>query len=408
MNPSKHKMTVLAQICKLIPGHMVKKLAEKHGVDEQARTFSPWSHVVSLMFAQVSHAMGLNDVCDALQNHKGVLTTIRCATAPSRNGLSNANRTRNPAMAEALFWEMQKHLESMPEGIGMARKYCALPSRFKKTITAMDSSTIKLFANSLDWAKHRRRKAAAKMHLRLNLQEFLPEMVIVKTAGTHDSTEAKELCAGVKSGEIVVFDKAYIDYKHLYVLNNRKVSWISRAKSNMKYEVAGQHKATSGKTIRDEIIMLTCPNACKNYPEKLRLVESWVTIDGKEKRMTFISNNLEWAASSVSDLYKARWGIEVFFKELKQTLQVADFLGYNENAVKWQIWTALLVYLLLRFMAFQSKWTHSFFRLFTVLRGVLWSCLDMFSVLASYGTAGAVVRLRIASEQAYLPGFAPT
>ena len=86
MNPSRHKMTVLAQICKLIPGHMVNKLAAKHGVEEQARTFSPWSHVVSLLFTQTSHAMGLNDVCDTLRNHKGVLTTIRTATPPSRNG----------------------------------------------------------------------------------------------------------------------------------------------------------------------------------------------------------------------------------------------------------------------------------------------------------------------------------
>ena len=407
MNPSRHKMTVLAQICKLIPGHMVNKLAAKHGVEEQARTFSPWSHVVSLLFTQTSHAMGLNDVCDTLQNHKGVLTTIRRATAPSRNGLSNANRTRKPEMAEDLFWEMLKHLEGISEGFGMARKYCSLPKRFRKTISTMDSSTIKLFANCLDWAKHRRRKAAAKMHLRLNLQEFLPKMIIVKTAGTHDSAEAKELCADVKAGEIVVFDKAYIDYKHLYSMNTRGIFWVSRSKTNMKYKSVGQHKGSMGKIIRDEIIELTCPNVGKKYPEKLRLVEAWVKIEGKEKRMTFITNNFEWAASSVSDLYKARWGIEVFFKELKQTLQLADFLGYNENAVKWQVWTALLVYLLLRFIAFQSKWGHSFFRLFTVLRGVLWSCLDMFSVLESYGTAGAVVRLRAVPEQGYLPGFAP-
>ena len=228
MNPSRHKMTVLTQICKLVPGHMVNKLAAKHGVDEQARTFSPWSHVVSLLFTQVSHAMGLNDVCDTLRNHKGVLTIIRAATPPSRNGLSNANRTRNSGMAEDLFWEMLRHLESMSGGFGMARKYCALPRRFKRTISAMDSSTIRLFANSLDWAKHRRRKAAAKLHLRLDLQEFLPKMIIVKTAGSHDSTEAKELCADVKAGEIVVFDKAYIDYKHLCLLNNRVVSRVSR------------------------------------------------------------------------------------------------------------------------------------------------------------------------------------
>ena len=190
-------------------------------------------------------------------------------------------------------------------------------------------------------------------------------------------------------------------------MNTRGIFWVSRSKTNMKYKSVGQHKETKGKTIRDEVIELTCPKAGKKYPEKLRLVEAWVKLEGKERRMTFITDNFDWAASSVADLYKARWGIEAFFKELKQTLQLAGFPGYNENAVKWQVWAALLVCLLLRFIAFQSKWGHYFFRLFTVLRGVLWSCLDMFSILESYGTAGAVVRLRAAPEQGYPPDFAP-
>jgi len=123
------------------------------------------------------------------------------------------------------------------------------------------------------------------------------------------------------------------------------------------------------------------------------------------KKMTFISNNLEWAASSICDLYKARWSIEVFFKEIKQTLQLSDFMGYNENAVRWQIWTALLTYILLRFIAWQSKWEHSFIRLFTALRGVIWNCLDMYSVLECCGTAGGKARMRVTPEQACLPGF---
>jgi hypothetical protein len=106
-------------------------------------------------------------------------------------------------------------------------------------------------------------------------------------------------------------------------------------------------------------------------------------------------------------LYKSRWGIEVFFKEIKQTLQIADFMGYSENAVRWQIWIALLVYVLLRFIAWQSHWKHSFTRLFTVIRGVLWSCLDLFSLLDCCGTARGAPRMRAAPDQCYLPGFAP-
>ena len=106
MNPSKHKMSVLAQIFKLIPRNLIPKLANEHGVDKQSRSFSPVSHVLALMFGQLSHALGLNDICDTLQNHSGVLTTIREATPPSRNGFSHANRNRNADMAEDLFWKV--------------------------------------------------------------------------------------------------------------------------------------------------------------------------------------------------------------------------------------------------------------------------------------------------------------
>jgi hypothetical protein len=408
MNPSKHKMTVLAQIFKLIPRNLIPKLAHEHGVDKQSRTFSPVSHVLALMFGQLSHAIGLNDICDTLQNHYGALFTIREAVPPSRNCFSHANRKRNADMAEKLFWMVLGHLESISPDFRLhGRRYCAFPRRFKKVINIVDSSTIKLIANCLDWAKHRRRKAAAKMHLRLDLRSFLPKFVLVKSAGSNDAKEAWEVCAGISSGEIVVFDKAYVDFKHLYALMLRGVFWVTRAKDNMQYEVVGQHSKPSGNIIRDVKIRLTGTNTSKWYPETLRLIEAMVEVDGKLKKMTFITNNFEWSASSICDLYKARWSIEVFFKEIKQTLQLADFIGHNENAVRWQIWTALLVYVLLRFIAWQSKWAHTFVRLFTALRGVIWSCLDMYSVLTCCGTAERPVRMRAAPEQCYLPGFTP-
>ena len=406
MTPSKSKVTVLCQIAKLIRRNLISKLANKYGVSEKTRTFSPTSHILSLIFAQLSHALGLNDVCDTLNNHSGVLTTIRGSTPPSRNGLSYANRNRNPDMAEALFWETLKSLESRnPQFRLGGRKYCAFPRRFKKCISVVDSTTIKLIANCIDWAKHRRRKAAAKMHLRLDLASFLPAFILVKSAKNNDAKEARTVCANIKDGEIVTFDKAYVDFKHLYELLKRGVSWVTRTKDNMKYEVVGRHMAPKGNILRDVVIKLTGTNTSKWYPERLRLVEALVEVDKKMKRITFITNNFEWASLSVCDLYKARWAIEVFFKEIKQTLQLSDFMGYNESAVKWQLWTALLAYVLLRFIAWQSNWEHTFIRLFTALRGVLWSCLDMFSVLNCCGTAGGRPRMRSTPDQCYLPGF---
>ena len=409
MNPSKHSLTVLAQLFKLIPRNLIPKLANEYGVSRKCRRFTATSHVLALMYAQLSHAISLNDTCDCLRNHSGALGSMREAVAPSRNALSNANRVRNADMSEALFWNVLAGLKSISPGFALqGRHYCGIPRRFKRVINVVDSTTIRLVVNCLDWAKHRRRKAAAKMHLRLDLRSFLPEFVLVKSASTNDLAQSYEVCAGVRAGEIVVFDKAYVGYEHLYSLTKRGVFWVTRAKDNTQYEVVGQHSAPKGQIVRDVYIRLTDPKTSRKYPGILRLVEAIVEVNGKPKLMAFLTNNMEWAASSICDLYKSRWGIEVFFKEIKQTLQIADFMGYNENAVRWQIWTALLVYILLRFVSWQGKWKHSFTRLFTVLRGVLWSCVDMFSVLSCCGTAHGTLRIRAAPEQCYLPGFSPS
>jgi Transposase DDE domain/Domain of unknown function (DUF4372) len=404
---SKRNITVLKQICNLIPSHLVQKLARKHSVDKKSRTFSPWSHVVTLLHVQLSHALSINDVCDTLENHAGALLDIRGATPPKRNTLSYANRNRDPQMAEDLFWEVFVHLQSLKSDFGFGHKYAAVPWRFKRLINAVDSTTIKLFVNCIDWARHRRRKAAAKMHLSLNLQSFLPRVVRVKSAKGHDSGEASRLCACLEAGEIAIFDKAYIVWAFLFELTKREVFWVTRAKDNMDYETVGQHAVSKGRIIRDDLIRLRGVKASQDYPKELRLVEADIMVNKEMRRMTFITNNFEWAASSICDLYKSRWAIELFFKQIKQTLQVADFLGYNENAVRWQVWIALLAYILLRFLGHVSAWGYSFNRLFTLLRGILWSRLDVMDTLKSCGTACGNSRMRAAPENAYLPGLAP-
>jgi hypothetical protein len=402
--PTRAKFSLLRQLCNLIPNHLVPQLARTHGVQEKSRTFLPWSHVVSLIYAQLTHALSLNDVCDALQLHTGPLSAIRGATPPSKNALSHANRERNPQMAEALFWTMLEHLQRLHPGFG-ARRRPKFAFRFKRLIHVVDSTTIQLVARCLDWAKHRRRKAAAKCHVRLNLQTFLPRFALVETAGEHDNLRAHELCAGVQAGEIVIFDKAYVDFTHLADLSMREVFWVTRAKDNMRYRVVRRRqRGRAGNILRDDLICLTGP-ARKAYPVELRRVVALVEVDGELRELVFLTNNLAWSAQTIADLYRCRWSIEVFFKELKQTLQLADFLGHNANAVRWQVWTALLVYLLLRCCAFLSQWSHSFTRLFTLLRSALWQKLELRSLLERYGTAGGGGHFLGNPAQAYLPGL---
>lgn len=407
MKTTKHKYSVLRQICNIIPPFLVTKLAKKHGIDKQARSFSPWSHVVSMLFVHLAHSLSLNDVADTLRNHSGALTPIRRATPPSRNGLSHANKVRDPQMAEDLFWQVLSHIQNMFPRFGYGDKYCGLPRRFNRTIYAVDSTTIQLVANCISWAKHRRRKAAAKCHMRLNLQSFLPSFAVVKEASKPDSTEAYVVCSGLKDGEIVVFDKAYVDFKHLYQLSKKGVFWVTRAKDNMQYRIVKTCKPDRKNIIGDYIIELTAEKTNGHYPKYFRLVVAEVEVDGKMKVMSFITNNTDWASSSICDLYKSRWAVEVFFKQIKQTLQLGDFLGHSRNAILWQVWMAMLTYVLLRFISYMGSWKGSFSRLFTLLRGIIFDKFDMYEVMKVYGTARGSPRLIAAPQQAYLPGFEP-
>jgi hypothetical protein len=270
----------------------------------------------------------------------------------------------------------------------------------------VDSTTIQLMARSLDWAKHRRRKAAAKCHVRLDLQTFLPRCAIVATAGEHDNRRARELCASVQAGEIVIFDKAYLDFAHLADLSQREVFWVTRARDNQQCRVVRKFQDKAEENIlRDDLIALTIPVVQAAYPVELRRVTALVEVEGELREMVFLTNNVTWSAQTIADLYRCRWSIEVFFKELKQTLQLTDFLGHNANAVQWQVWTALLAYLLLRFCAHLGQWEHSFIRLFALIRSALWQNWELRSLLEVYGTAGGGGRFLGTPQQAYLPGF---
>ena len=404
--PAPSKLNLLRQICNLIPDFLVSKLARETGVEDQVRTFSAWSHVVSLLYAQLTHSIGLNDVCDALGLYSGPLSSLRGATPPSRNNLSHANKVRSAAMAEKLFWAVFEHLGNLSPRFVSGNAGKRFARRFKRTIHLVDSTTIQLIVSCMDWAKHRRRKAAAKCHLRLDLQSFLPRFAIVDTARHNDAKRAREVCAGIKAGEIVIFDKAYVDFAHLADLCMRLVFWVTRAKDNLSYKVVRCYpKGAVGKILRDDLIRLKTPASRKEYPELMRRIVALVEVDGREVEMVFLSNNLEWSAESIVELYRCRWQIEVFFKQIKQTLQLADFLGTSANAVRWQIWTALLTYLLLRYVSFLSEWSHSFSRLFTLIRTCLWKKWDLKSLLKIYGTADGHFRYLAHPEQAYLPGL---
>jgi len=222
-----------------------------------------------------------------------------------------------------------------------------------------------------------------------------------------DSVMAQILCNLLRDGEIVIFDKAYVHFQHLYKLMQRGVLWVTRAKSNMSYRIVKKLKRTHDSIVLDAKIKLAGHKSKKDYPECFRLIIADVVRNGKIVRMEFITDDFDLAASTICDLYKARWDIELFFKQLKQTLKLSDFLGYSENAVQWQIWMALLTYVIVRFLAYTSKWKGTFARLFTTVRGVMWCRIDLNDLLKKCcGTAPDRQRVCAQPQQLYLPLFA--
>jgi hypothetical protein len=401
--PARNNVIVLKQILNLIPRNLIGHHARDTKVDLKARTFTVTSHLATMLFAQLSHAIGLNDVCDWLHLKKAALSRFG-VTPPSRNALSHANKQRDALFIERLFWSVLEHLQEACPGFATGKKGKGLLRRFKVRIHAVDSTVISLVANCMDWAKHRNRKAAAKMHLRLDLHSFLPSFAVVDTAAHHDNKRAREVCASINAGEIVVFDKAYVDFEHLNDLDERGVFWVTRAKDNMKYRAVKNLAKNKAGIIKDQIICLQIKGGAKM---RVRRVEAWVEVEGQQRKMVFISNNFAWSPNSVCDLYRRRWDIEVFFKQVKQSLKLTGFLGHSANAVRWQVYAALLIYVLLRFMAHQANWWHSFTRLFAVSRSALWERVDLLSLLKSYGTASGGFRMSGNLDQAWFPGMKP-
>ena len=401
--PAGNSFPVLRQICNLIPRSVFDELCGRHGFD--TRGYSEWSHFVAMLYAHLSRAASLNEVCDGLRMHAAALACVKGATPPSKNNLSNCNKRRDAAFIEALYWRVMEFLCQTNGGFGSSKCRKGYLRRFKKAIHAVDSTTVQLVAKNLGWAKHRRRKAAAKIHMRIGLQGFLPKFALVKEARTHDAKPAYEVCAGLQAGEIVVFDKAYLDLCHLALLDSRGVHWVDRAKDNTRLAVVRRRKPVHPRIIADEDVRFENAKSRETYPKTLRRVTARVEVDGREIVMEFLTSNMQWSAWTVAELYGARWDIEVFFKEIKQTVQLADFLGNNANAVRWQIWAGLLVHLLLRFLAWQSSWGHAFSRIAAVVRAAIWQRWDLRELLRSYGTASPPGGMTMGLKQAFFSGF---
>ena len=344
---------------------------------------------------------------DVSKIYAAELSRVRGITPVNLNTFSNANRTRDPKVMQTFFWAVYGIFRNEEPDFTRGRHHGRLSKFRLRGIYAVDSTTIQLAFWCIDWAKHRQRKAAVKVHMVANVANRLPHFCVFGKAKDHDSKKEDELFSSLKEGDIGIADRAYNHFKALHRQSLRGVFFVVREKSGMKYRVVRRvaKKDLGENIISDETIMLTGQRTSKEYPCAMRRVVARVKVDGKWRTMVFLTNNFEWAASTIAELYKARWEVELLFKELKQTLQLQDFYGENENAVAWQIWAALLTHLVLRWLKYKSGAACSYSRFAALVRAIVWLKKDAMAILRSYGIAPPPDPGGVASGMPYLPGF---
>jgi hypothetical protein len=366
----KNCTTIFNQLLNLISIGKFQKLVDKHKGDKYVKKFKTFHHFIALLYGQITEKDSLRDIQYPLNLEKGNLQFFSLPEI-KKSTLADANNNRNYKIFEDLFYEMlKKTVELTPN-----HKF-----RFDNPLYSIDSTTIKLCLSVFDWAKFRTAKGAIKIHTKLNHSGNIPDFLVI-TDGKCSDIRAAKTCFTFSPDSIVVMDKGYIDYKWLHSLTQQKVFFVTRAKDNMVYEVSGQHDFTEGTgVISDEQMVLTSPKAQKDYPEKLRMVKYY---DIKTNKVyTFITNNFKLAAKTIANIYKDRWKVELFFKWIKQNLKIKSFWGTSENAVMSQIWVAMIFYLLVSFIKFQTKSTLSILEFTRIIRATLFQRVALINLLS--------------------------
>lgn len=318
-----------------------------------------------MLFCQLAQAQSLREVCLGLASYKGKLCHLGLKTAPARSTLAYANEHRAVQLYEQVFYQLLARCQQAAMHQGQGAKL-----RFKNQLLSIDASTIELCAQVFDWAKFRRTKGAVKLHLVLQHQGYLPTFALITPGCQHEVTVARTL--SFETGTILVIDRGYTDYTWFADLTRRGVYFVTRLKHNAVYEVVEERVVPRHRQVlADQVIRLSATGAAATgaaakCPHLLRRVE--VYDPHTQKVLVFLTNHLAFGATTIAAIYKQRWQIELFFKALKQNLKIKTFIGTSANALKIQVWTALIAMLLLRYLQLKSRFGWAFSHLVTLLR----------------------------------------
>jgi len=366
--------SLFSQVLAQVPRFEFDALAREHGVDRNSKGFRTWTQLVAMLFAHFAKADSLREICHGLTGCLGKLIHLGVREAPAKSTLAYANEKRSAAFFEALFWRMLGRFRADGK-LGASGKWF----RFKNKLQSFDSTTISLCLSVFEWARFRRKKGGVKLHVMLDHDDYMPTFLVITEARRHD-----KLCLPLhhlQAGSIVAFDKAYNDYRAFALLTDRGVFFVTRMKDNALYEVVESRTVPKNRNIlKDEIIRLTGSGAAAKCPRLLRRIEVWIEERGES--IALLTNHMQFGATTLAGVYKDRWKIELFFKTLKQNLKVKTFIGTSENALRIQIWTALIALLLLRWLHFLSKAGWSFSNMAAQFRFNLFTYRNLLDWLA--------------------------
>jgi hypothetical protein len=361
--------SIFSQLLQLFPRVEFQHLVAVTQSERYAKGFTCWGQFVAMLFCQLGRAHSLREISGGLRSCEGKLKHLGI-TAPSHSSLSYANEHRPWELYQQVFLQLFEQCRVQVIG---KRTF-----RFKNKLISMDSTTIDLCLEIFDWAKFRQTKGAIKLHLLLDHDGYLPSFAVITEGNVSDIKVARQF--HFDPGTIVVDDRGYNDYSLFGRWTAQGVYVVTRMKDNALYEVVGQREVPRNSHIlKDEMIELRGPKAIEKCPYPLRRIE--VYDPETEEVLVLLTNNLKLGATTIAAIYKERWQIEIFFKALKQNLKIKTFVGTSANAVKIQIWTALIAMLILRFLQLRSQFNWSLSNLVALLRMNLFTHRDLWAWL---------------------------
>ena len=350
---------LLSQIIGLIPSHLLHKCIARHQSDKHCSAYKTYDQLVSLMFGQLNKCYTLEDISAGIGVSETFIKDLGLSQSPARSTMSDGNKKRDWKVFESLYHSLLRHYEAV---LTKKHRGSVIAGIQNKTIKIIDSTTISLCLSLFDWAKFRTAKGGLKIHTCWDDALMLPDMINITDAKTHDS---KGLLQRVfDKGTIIVEDRGYFDFSLMRLRIENDNDFVTRIKDNTSYQVLNERhlpEGTDQHILLDEEIMLTGTAAINAGIDAYALRRVVVYDAEHDRTLELITANMDWSAATVGALYKKRWQIELFFKALKQNLQVKTFTGTSINAVTSQIYVALVCYLLLELLRRNTcKAAHAF------------------------------------------------